>query len=146
MSLIHVKDYKVPENKGQVVNDQFKYLVIETGYTFRLLDRLDELCEAIEDLEFKVNVEFIYDDVWGEGLYSKNGKVFLPNKIIKHMTNGLIVFTKKTSENESNLFSTTNAIQIGEILKEFDYCKIFNLLDVIKMKDIIILRYDSESG
>ena len=126
----------------------YDFLIIKTGYTSRLLkkERLNYIKEIYnerynEDFE----VVYIYDNIWGEGLYF-NDKFDL--KIAEEILNleesyGTICFIGK--------FTQFNAINIGELLKDVDYCANFGLCGLrdyklVDTKSVLLLEYDTESG
>ena len=140
----------------------FNYVAFDTGYTSRLLKkgRLDKIREEMVDIydrhnganesssaneSIDDNLLFIFDDCWGDGLYpiSKKeddvNKVF--NKLKEHkMQEGVIVFKCDT---------LVDIFRLCGILMHQHYCACFcieNLYDMRQIDDIVILKFDTESG
>jgi len=142
-----------------------EYLVLETDYTARIVERLDELKDELKNREIQVKIEFIYDGLNG-GLYniagdeSKSENHNLPkiNHVLKHTledpVNGIIVFSRcRVTENKDDghfVIDMSTCFEIQRVLEEFQYCKIFGINSVQyithKDGDIFVISCNSESG
>lgn len=136
-----------------VIGDNFKYLVINTGYTSRLLDdvddieteiknRLDYMCDSTE--QWKDSILYIYDKIWGLGYYACNGtkkeQNHVRDTIGEKYESGVIAIK---CNNISSAFCIIN------ILMKKNYCGCFNmefLMAMILIDDVLIVEFDCESG
>ena len=127
--------------------EEFKYLVVATGYTARLVKRVSELKEELLDEEENDSDAILYieDLVWGKGLYEISQKRDEIEKIRKIITpdkyRGVIVL-------RCNRLS--QAMRIISLLMEQGYCGCFDYTALQKMelidKEILVMEFDCESG
>ena len=125
---------------------EFKYLVVETGYTSRLFHKLDELKKRVQeqDEEDEDPILYIDDNIWGIGLYRISPDTKTIEKIQDALgpnRRGLIVFRCR---------DFTNAICLVEVLAEQQYCGCFSMTSLYEMElingDILVMHFDCESG
>jgi hypothetical protein len=162
-------NFKLPELiKKEEQTWDCEYLVLQTNYTARIVERLDELKDELKNQEIRVKIEFIYDGLNG-GLYNISGNELgesksedrnLPkiNHVLKHTLEdpvyGIIVFSRcQVTQNKDNghfIIDMSTCFEIQRILEEFQYCKIFGINSVQyithKDGDIFVISSDSESG
>ena len=148
----HANNKKAPV--VEVIDVKCNYFVLHTGYTQRLVDN-EELKEWLatvnedEDVdENTVELLFINDKVWGEGLTKIGKDVGEVDRLIEILKaagkfkSGIACFRGYTED----CYSLGHEISLGDI----QYCRIFNLVDTTLIKcgkdSIIIHYYDSESG
>lgn len=126
----------------------FKYLVVQTGYTARLVKHAKEINKKINEMydskERKQRLLYIHDPIWGEGYYDfSNDKESLTElkKRVKDYKCGSIAFLCK---------SLGGAMSICDIIMEYKYCDFFSFLglgEIVCRGDIIIMHFDDcESG
>ena len=155
------------------LKDNFKYLVVDTGYTSRLIDqvgeiekqiksRLDYLCDG-EDSELtcehcKDRVLYIRDCGWGEGksrvvtsMYNDDHKSYAYVQDVLTSCDDL----NNTRYSGSGGYIVIRcddikmAFSIIQILMDQDYCGCFHmdsLYHMILVKDVLIVNFDCESG
>lgn len=97
-----VENYIKPEeDDSERKIKEYTHVVIETGYTSRLVPQISKLIHELSSMEISVKVDFIFDDVRrnGEGLFVTNIEtgVELANKILKHTSSGVIVISAITN-------------------------------------------------
>jgi hypothetical protein len=139
------------------ISNNFKYLIVRTGYTARLLEHLDEIednirarfdyvctnkknCKHCKD----TSVLYIYDNCHGEGYHKCNGtkeeRKYVRNSLDKKHKSGTIAIK---CDNISKAFS------IIQILMDCDYCGCFmidSLMEMVLVNDILVVTFDCESG
>jgi len=151
-----------------VAIDEFKYLVVDTGYTARLLDKLDTIKAKIisdcmhdspdnspEDKDDDEENEtcalcrdpvlYIDDDVWGSGfspVSESEDEIQHVRDVLSKLgdTSGIIVFRCN---------SLSAAMGLVDILVQQDYCACFSMTSLQTIKqigDVLYLEYDAESG
>jgi len=146
------------------------YVVINTGYTARLVDShkekffkkiheryyekhcLDDLDEAevketMENLGY-INMLFVFDEQWGDGLYKMGD-----DKEIYQV----IDILKKLGKYESGIAcfkcNLNNHSVLNKVVLDSTYCNVFEIIDtkliISDCKDapiIMLCEYDTESG
>lgn len=144
-----------PKPKSITVRDGFKYLVINTGYTGRLVQHIDDIKQKMQNRCYTCDdskrctcankLLFIEDTLWGKGL-TKVGATdeeiaYIRETLIKADGTGIIAFRSG---------SLTDALGIAQILMEYDYCACFGLNTLCKIRvakgDVLFLHFDCESG
>jgi hypothetical protein len=138
------------------IKDNFKYLVVDTGYTSRLIKSICDIEEEIKgELDYLCNNEdscphcqdyilYIYDKLWGgDNPYYYNVQRAQECEYVKNKINnqsGVIVLR---CEHISNAFAFT------EILMKQGYCNCFSLRSLMSIElkdDVLIIKFDCESG
>ena len=122
----------------------FEYLAVNTGYTFRLLNKVKKINEELENLELE-GVLYIEDSIWGKGVYElekdKSDEIACVRGILGDMSDGAIVM--KCSQ-------LNDAFCIIQYLMEFNYCGSFQFTSLIRMeirdKKVLLIEFDCESG
>ena len=122
----------------------FKYLVVKTGYTGRLVKKLAELKELLtEHLEDDDPILYIEDSIWGGGLFTVTEKQEEIDRIQKVYPNvsGVIVLRCE---------SLVRAMGAVEILMGQRYCAFFSFGTLYQMElideEILVMSFDCESG
>jgi len=135
--------------------NNFKYLVVHSGFTGRLIDRIEELNNLIfeevylegtdNDYEIRSTL-FIKDEIYGEGLhkFGHDGDI---DDILNHLKMigcknlGLIAF---------RCSCLMHALEMIKVLKKMNYCKSFRVEGITEMvfvgKTTLIVDIDCESG
>ena len=124
----------------------FKYLVVNTGYTGRLVKRLPELTELLaENLEEENPIVFIEDTIWGTGLVTVSGESDEIERIRKAVPldgNGGVIVLRCDS--------LSRAMGAVEVLMNRPYCAFFNFGALYQMElidgEILVMTFDCESG
>jgi hypothetical protein len=136
------------------INNNFKYLVIHSGYTSRLTSQIDEINDSIytdvyysDDDGYEKSILYIEDSLWGDGKYSYGDpiKINKVEKIIKDNNLdlcGIIVF---------ECGCLMDALAILKVLTEqYSYCGCFRLEGISEMAcyndELLIMHVDAESG
>lgn len=131
------------------------YFMLDTGYTSRLLnnedfqDWLDTTNEEGEDEEGnvivgnRVELLFVNDDLWGEGLCKVGKDLEEVDRLIRILQaadlykNGIACFRGRL-------------IDCGSLVDQVKYCRIFSLIDVTVVTcgddQIVVCEYDTGSG
>lgn len=146
-----IKDYIRPKSsQSEYSEENVKYLVMTTGYTYRLVNRIEEIKSIIEELAFcpeKLDLNFIYDTTWGQGLYiNKSYDKELVDYILSKVdySDGIVVFSCKKSAPKFMF------MDLAKEIVDLDYCQNCGLTDVTVLKfnkdKILIMDYDCESG
>ena len=94
------------------MNQHQNYLIINCGYTSRLIDKVDEM---------ETKPIFIYDRVWGDGLTKydcTDAEIDMLIDLHDIVTDGTIVF--RYSENEQ-----INIVETVKMLQRFEHCGFF---------------------
>lgn len=136
-----ITEYKKP-NKPEKSVPIFKYLILETGYTGRILNKVDFLSKRLLT-RGNYKIEFIYDDNDGYGLYSYS----------KDYDKELVDFTVNHTSDATIVISSANPVysfgDIPFILKELGYCKLYGVINTVKydFRDgkVLIMTIASES-
>lgn len=144
-----IKDYIRPKSSEYSNNDNVRYLVMATGYTARLLERLDEINRIFEEEltfcpEF-LDVEFIYDKDDGEGLYiKKNYNKELVDFILSDIDSNHAIVVFSTDKNMPRFMFMDLAKEIVDL----DYCDNQKIVDMsvseLNGSKILYIYYDSE--
>lgn len=92
------------------------YLIVDCGYTSRLIEHYDEM---------EIKPLFIFDDLWGEGLTrfdttDEDVELFFDHEDIDHIDTGTIVFGSN-----DNL----KIVNIVKMLQVFHHCDFFYIDD-----------------
>ena len=142
------------------VKDGFKYLVVETGYTGRLVEKIPMIKEDMKEIEkgdcetdpkecTRCNdlVLFIEDHLWGEGLYTVSSKTEEIEEIRKLLEpkwglyQGFIVL---------RCDRLGKAMNVARALMEHEHCGCFNFDNLYQITvipgEILVMRFDCESG
>ena len=120
----------------------FEYLAVNTGYTSRLLKRVEKINKKLEDLDLEEGVLYIED---GKGVYElaedKGDEIVYIREVLGEMSDGAIVM--KCSE-------LNDAFSIIQYLMDLNYCGSFQLTSLIRMeirdKKVLLIQFDCESG
>lgn len=139
------------------ISNNFKYLVVKTGYTSRLLEDLDEIEDNIRarfDYECTnkknckhckdTSVLYIHDNCRGGGYNKCNGRKrerkYVRNMLDEKYIDGTVAI---------KCDNISKAFQIIQILMNCDYCGCFvidSLMKMILVEDILVVVFDCESG
>lgn len=130
------------------ISENFRYLVVHTGYTSRLVKHAKEIDEQVYRLfipgwETKYLL-YIRDTIWGRGYYDFSDDKVLLDKLKDRLKDydkcGAIVF---------RCDSLMRGMGICSILMKYNYCGCFsfeNMCEVTSLGDILLLKFDCESG
>jgi hypothetical protein len=141
------------------IEDNFKYLVVDTGYTSRLVDMVDDIEDKIRDkisgfhggkncAHCENKILYIYDNDYDvknkthiDIYHSYNGKASERKHVKKIMNRkGIIVF--KCDE-------IRWIFAIIDVLMNQNYCGGFcmeSLIGITLVEDILVVSFDCESG
>lgn len=131
----------------QQIDLPVNYIVLETGYTVRILGRLVKLSELLQEHGINADPLFIHDTVWGSGTEN----IGATEEELRELPSlfddidGYIVF-------RDNKYS--DAFKLKEVLQELDYCAMFGIQSVKyavgklgrRSVHFAIVEVDSESG
>ena len=135
--------------------DNFKYLVINSGYTSRLHKKVKKINEEIlnqacideDEDDTAPCVLYIKDKLWGKGMYefgNVDDIAYVEKQLREKYSinlDGIIVFRCNAL-----LF----AFEIIGILKECHFCGCFGYNNIYKMtcidNEILVIEIDAESG
>lgn len=123
----------------------FKYLVVETGYTGRLVKKLPELTPLLsEHLEEENPIVYIEDSIWGTGLFAVDKdmeEIQRIRNLLRHDLGGIIVL---------RCDSLSRAMGAVEVLMDQRYCAFFGFGTLYQMElitgEILVMSFDCESG
>lgn len=131
----------------------FKYLVIETGYTGRLVQHIDDIKQKMQNRCYMCDeictcankLLFIEDTLWGKGLTKVSATdeeiAYIRETLTEDDGTGIIAFRSG---------SLSDALGIAQILMGYDHCACFGLDTLCKIRvangDVLFLHFDCESG
>lgn len=158
--------------KSKTTKIEFDYVILRTGYTYRLLFK-NRLAELIEEMQLKnynhenYKIMFIKDElhdsenfIWDSELLLKDNKEILADiggdseKTFVEEKDKIEAINREIND-DGYLCVKTNSfdvvIKLGECLSDLQYCSIFgilrmNLVDIPDVGKVLFIRYDSESG
>ena len=141
----------------------FKYLVVKTGYTSRLVENVDSIEENMADIsscscedESEETCEhqgkhiiYIEDNICGTGMYE-----FGTKDEITHIKSILNEHFKEEHELSGIIVLKCNklnqATNLVEILMEQNYCSCFGFSNLDRMEilngEVLLMYFDCESG
>lgn len=142
---------------SNVIIQQFKYLVVRTGYTRRLVKKIDRIeAKFAEDFDCPCENEecnltcrrvlYIHDSIWGDGLYSFGDEAEIARiqgilEEHKSTCDGIIVL-------KCNMLDT--AFRLTEELMKVKYCASFGFHSLYSMnllnEEVLVISFDCESG
>lgn len=131
-----IKDYKRMEISinAEPPKSEFTYIIMNTGYTSRLITSEIHICKFVHILKRfpECEVKYIEDHIWGKGLYLFDKSLNTddtPNKL-NYLLNisetfGSVVFYFK------NGISLNRAVRFTEKIRSIDYCRNFGCIQVL---------------
>lgn len=131
-----------------------KYVVVNSGYTSRLVKDMDQLNDKISEwYDDDSKIVSIKDSVWGNGTYYFNDQINTANMVFKELedkgidTDGTITLSLEDSNNIGS------ALAFANILMEYYYCAFFDMSHMDEMiqihtnqGNILYMSFDTESG
>jgi len=134
----------------EVIIKRIDYIVINTGYTSRILKDIDQINNNLDVNE--IEPLFIYDSIWGndriEHLSHDRNKI---DEIIDILDNYNISYKNGTIVAKCDTLS--NAYEFTDKLMELNYCAFFRYSSLYcqqyieyNNKKILIFNFDTESG
>lgn len=139
---------------SRVKIEGFKYLVVDTGYTDRLISKVNKIekkiAEEIEECEDSENclankILYIDSRIHGQCPHEIGNK-----DEISYVSQSLIqcgVYEDLMGIIVVKCDDITKAFLIIDILKKQKYCRIFNIVNMELINNkILMIRYDCESG
>ena len=128
--------------------ESFKYLVVETGYTSRLLKEFDQFKEQVQvqldEEEDQDCILYIHDSIWGSGLYKispNNEEIEKVQKAVASERRAVVVFRCE---------DFGRAMCLVDVLIEQQYCACFDFTSLCGMElingEILVMKFDCESG
>src|SRR5665648_359375 len=129
-----------------VVIEDFRYLVVATGYTARLVKRVDELNEKFvehldEEERSNDSILYIHDDIWGGGLYPIDGDAADKIDSVRKAVEGKV----HRAHIVLRCGNLAWAMGILEDLMNERYCACFSFTSMYKMEivdgDILVMHF-----
>ncbi len=120
-----------------VVIEKIKFLVVRTGYTFRLISKTESIEEELDEDDLFL---YIHDKIWGTGFYRLSRSPDVDYVRSKVSDDGVVVLRAD---------DVLDAMAKVRMLTEQRYCACFGLESLYRLKlidDILVLYYDCESG